>query len=482
MVAHAAAVTVFTIVEMRIAAAFLLLLGCGPVAPPTPGLKTERFDRDPGWDGRNNRSPESREIRQDFGYDAARGKVGGRVTPAAEPAFTAKVLPTLTLNDPFRASGTLTVEPGAGNTLVGFFNASTVNEWRTPNSVVLRINGRGDGFHVHLEYATARWRAGADAYSTRVDGKSTTRLMPAGSVAWSLAYDPAGDGAVRATVNGEELRVPLDPGHKADGATLNRFGILNVVKSADSEGVLWLDDVTVNGILDRFDSDPRWESMNARRTYTTANVRPRFDFGFSATRHAGGSGSGELGGLVFRGDQRYPDKIAHYGDRLQTMSLDRPLRASGKVGLRRAVTDSTVLIGFYHSEGSLRVGPSQASGFPENFLGVAIEGPSREGFLFYPVYATDQEGEGGHGSREPGVPHILPDGTSHAWSLTYSPEVHGSITVTLDGKSVSLALTAGHRKLGAWFDRFGIVTTHIDGNGQHVYFDDLTYTVDQDPR
>ena len=26
-------------------------------------------------------------------------------------------------------------------------------------------------------------------------------------------------------------------------------------------------------------------------------------------------------------------------------------------------------------------------------------------------------------------------------------------------------------------NRFGIVTTHIDGNGQTVYFDDLTYTV-----
>ena len=30
---------------------------------------------------------------------------------------------------------------------------------------------------------------------------------------------------------------------------------------------------------------------------------------------------------------------------------------------------------------------------------------------------------------------------------------------------------------GTHFNRFGIITTHIDGNGQTVYFDDLTYTV-----
>jgi hypothetical protein len=27
------------------------------------------------------------------------------------------------------------------------------------------------------------------------------------------------------------------------------------------------------------------------------------------------------------------------------------------------------------------------------------------------------------------------------------------------------------------FDRFGLVTTRIDGYGQTIYFDDLTYTV-----
>ena len=50
------------------------------------------------------------------------------------------------------------------------------------------------------------------------------------------------------------------------------------------------------------------------------------------------------------------------------------------------------------------------------------------------------------------------------------------ITLTIDGRSVRLALDPGHRSAGARFDRFGLITTWIDGNGQQIYFDDLTYT------
>lgn len=52
--------------------------------------------------------------------------------------------------------------------------------------------------------------------------------------------------------------------------------------------------------------------------------------------------------------------------------------------------------------------------------------------------------------------------------------------MTLDGQSIALELSAEHRAAGARFDRFGLVTTWIDGNGQHVYFDDLTYTCRQE--
>src|SRR5437667_6230735 len=64
-------------------------------------LKTETFDADPGWDGRNNRAtdPPPRQIVQDFGFSGstsntggAAGEIGGFITPAGEAAFYGKVI------------------------------------------------------------------------------------------------------------------------------------------------------------------------------------------------------------------------------------------------------------------------------------------------------------------------------------------------------------------------------------------------------
>jgi hypothetical protein len=129
----------------------------------------------------------------------------------------------------------------------------------------------------------------------------------------------------------------LSPGHKADGAEFNRFGVLNVNKQFDSGGTLWLAGPIIHGEREDFGRDPQWEGSGNRRTYDTRNVRPRFDFGYSRTRHAGGQALGELGGLLFRGDCRDGDRLAAYGDRLSPLTLDWPLRASGTVCLRRAV-------------------------------------------------------------------------------------------------------------------------------------------------
>src|SRR2546426_553487 len=82
----------------------------------------------------------------------------------------------------------------------------------------------------------------------------------------------------------------------------------------------------VNAERHRFDENPHWEGLNNRRSYTTCDVRPWFDFGFSPTHFAGGKGSGELGGLIFRGDGRFAGMMAFYGDRLDALNLGRPLR------------------------------------------------------------------------------------------------------------------------------------------------------------
>jgi hypothetical protein len=458
-----------------------------------PLLKTETFDTDPGWDGRNNRAtqPESRQIVQNFGFDASTsnaggtaGEIGGFITPAGEPAYYGKVIAPKSLNDTLSASGTLNIPAGGGNTLIGFFNADTVNEWRTPNTIVLRIYGRGTHFLAYAEYGTGLWRAGAAAFGGEAP-------IPSGAVDYpfSLNYDPngaGGRGAISATIGSQSLVVPLDPGHKADGATFNRFGILNVVKSVDDPGSVWLDNLTIEGESHPFNADPGGDQRNNRSTYVSTGVRPRFDFGYSpTTNYAGGQNGGEIGGQTFRGDSREEfggSRMAYYGGPLnETLSLNQPLHAEGKVAFRRGVSDSTTLIGFFHSDDSMKSSNAQNSATPENFVGAAIEGPSSEGFYLYPTYGLDQEGvrpNGGRGTPTP--PAIYPNGDSHRWTLDYDPNANGGngqIVVTLDGKAVALNLDAGHKQIGAHFNRFGIITTHIDGNGQTVYFDDLTYTI-----
>lgn len=486
---------------MKQAALLILVVSLSGLAAE----RTERFDKDTGWDGHNNRArtPEPRLIRQDFGYSASTshfggkpGEIGGLITPAGEPAYYARQIPEKTFNDPLSASGRLVCADRAFHVLVGFFNADTVNEWRTANSIALRLQGRGDHFFAYVEYTTSRWRAGGDSpggFSQIRDpnsGRMNLKGFSNGPVVheWSLRYDPAGNGgtgSVTVTMDNETAVCHLDPGHKADGATFNRFGLLTVVKQADGGGEIWLDDINIGGQIETFDRDPKWTEFQNRRSYLTRDVRPRFDFGYTPTQHAGGQAAGEVGGLVFRGDGRYTNMMAYYGDRLQEMSLERPLKASGKISLRRAVSDSDVLFGFFHSEHSLDSGGTDRIGTPPDFLGVSIGGPSREGFMFAPAYRLHNTER----KNSDKGPYIYPNGKPHDFTFEYQPEAHegkgkagGIITVTLDGEQARLAIPPENRAMGAHYNRFGLISTHIDGNVQHIYFDDLTYTWKQDEK
>src|SRR5437016_5872448 len=386
-------------------------------------LKTETFDTDPGWDGRNNRAtdPAPRQIVQNFGFSSSStnaggtaGEIGGRITPAGEPAFSGKVITPASFNDPLSASGILNVPQGGGHTLIAFFNADIANEWRTPNTIALRIYGRGTYFLAYLEYGTGLWRAGGTSFG----GEAAIPTAAAG-YPFSFNYDPNGAGGlgtVTATFGSYSSVMTLDFGHKADGAMFNRFGILNVMKSADDPGQIWLDNVTINGEPHPFNSDPGWDELNNRNTYISANVRPRFDFGYSpGSNFAGGQSGGEIGGHTFRGDSRVEfngSRMAYYGARLnETLSLNKTLTAEVKVGFHRGGNHSTPADGFFQSDDSMRSNDSQNSATPENFVGAAIEGPSSEGFYLYPTYGLDQEGvRVGGGRGTPAPPYIYPNG------------------------------------------------------------------------
>ena len=89
--------------------------------------------------------------------------MGGFITPAAEPAYYAKRIPRATFADRLSASGTLACTGGDFHALLSFFQAGTINEWRTPNTIAMRINGRGENFFAYVEYCTSKWRAGGDS-------------------------------------------------------------------------------------------------------------------------------------------------------------------------------------------------------------------------------------------------------------------------------------------------------------------------------
>ena len=458
--------------------------------------KTEHFDRDPKWDALNNRAAKPVTIRQDFGYSA--GQIGGTITIAGEPAYYAKAITPKSLNDELTASGTLISGRDNGMALIGFFNADTAQEWRTRNSLALRILGRGKQFYVYEEYCTSRWRAGSNQFTGPGDKE---REKEPGYVAdgktvhaWTLRYDPNGNdggGTITATVDGKRTVTNLDPGHKADGATFNRFGLLNVMKHADDPQQVFIGDVTINGEKQDLSKDPRWHAFQNRRTYETRDDRPYSDYGYSPdTNFAGGEQPGELGGLIFRGDIRLPDGVNYYGDRIEPVNLERPLRASGRIVYRRGVQDSSTLIGFFHVPTSVTIDPNARKSprnwfdyLPKPFFGIAVKGPTREGYFVHPTYRVgDDTGGGNPGDAIANCPRIGPDGVARDWSFEYDPDAaggKGAITVTLDGKSAVLELKDGHKSTGAAFNRFGIVSNWVDGNGQVVYLDDLTYTCRQ---
>src|ERR1051325_812711 len=188
--------------KMKLKGTLAFVLGACALA--NAAERTEHFDRDPAWDGHNNRAapPEPRMIKQDFGYSptahagGTAGGIDGLITPAGEPAYYAKKIPAATLDNALSASGKFACAKGPFHVLLGFFNSGTVNEWRTPNSVVFRLQGRGDFFYAYVEYCTSRWRAGGDSpggFATVRDpasGRSQFKGFASGTAhEWSLRYD-----------------------------------------------------------------------------------------------------------------------------------------------------------------------------------------------------------------------------------------------------------------------------------------------------
>ena len=133
-----------------------------------------------------------------------------------------------------------------------------------------------------------------------------------------------------------------------------------------------------------------------------------------------------------------------------------------------ACADSGVLIGWYNSQ--LIAGDP-----PNSFVGVFIEGPSRIGHYFRPVFAVS---DAIRGALNEG-PVLRADSRPRRWTLDYDPTANdgrGHISATLDGLQAVLDLPHGARAGNAAFDRFGVLSWRQGGHCVEIYFDELSFT------
>jgi hypothetical protein len=414
--------------------------------------------------------------RQDFGYSAARRAVGGRIQRSTTPASYAKAIEPKTLNDRLEASGrfAVTFDDNGANVLFGWFNSAS-RGWRTPNSLVLRLDGNGGKYWVFFEYCTQHWLAGGKGcFEGEQYQRTRTKPLPNDGKPheWKLVYDPGGAGGrglVTFTLDGQPYELPLAEGHKVDGATFDRFGMLNQMTTGGTMEA-WLDGVTLDGQKQDFAHDPGWESRGNRGTFPDRVRRPLHDFGFSADTDRAGGKPGEIGGLIWRDAEP-----AWYADRVGPLSLDDELYAAGTIAFTAAGSDSGAYVGWFDSASKSAKPDPPDRDAQRNVLGVLIEGPSRVGHYFRPAYRTSD----GQGAAAPDGPILRPDGKVHRWTFRYEPKGangRGRITVTLDGHVQTMDLEEGRRKQGATFDRFGVFNSQSGGNAVEIYLDDLAYT------
>src|SRR5688572_347678 len=125
--------------------------------------KREDFSVDPHWESFSTRRAPAQwpRIKQDFGWNAGRfptgesaGQLGGLVSRSTVPAGYARVIPNKSLEQPLSASGKFRVTKNFGNSGVLFgWSHDPSRGWRTPNSLVFRLDGNGPGFWVFLSMA-----------------------------------------------------------------------------------------------------------------------------------------------------------------------------------------------------------------------------------------------------------------------------------------------------------------------------------------
>lgn len=485
------------------------VLGLSTGAPPSPPARNEAFNKDPGWEGHNNRLlPKAvPTITQDFGYSETsfasreKGEVGGQVVRCATPAYYAARI-RKTLDDKLSASGTFALKGASGSSGVffGWFHSDQPGGGGRPvQSLGLDFDGEASGARLAVRMINKNNRTCGTFITPFVPGKfrPTPIRLDGTRYNWSLDYSPEGNGGrgrVKFTIKShgtapeplEAKRLPagmpeahrkealkrfpnttsftfdLPKGFKKEGASFNRFGLLCMMKPGNAM-TIYFGDVKHDGVSDDFRKAPAWAGSNNRAKVKAAPAGAH-DFGYSPKTNFAGGEPGEMGGDLWRGG-----KYAYYADRVRALSLDDRLQASGRVILKVGAPDSDVYLGWF-GEGEKGKPPAES----KNFVGAHIGGPTRVGHYFHPAFAT-AKGTRGHTKKGP----VLVPGKVYRWSLAYDPAANGGqgeIRVALGDEKVALPLPKGARAQGGRFDRFGLFNSTAGGQLVRIYFDDLTYT------
>lgn len=450
------------------------------------------FAEDPQWEGfRNHLLPDTLPIvKQDFGYrltqfaeGTSAGEIGGLIHRSITPAWYAKKIKPLSLEEPFSASGRFCVRHAEGGSgiMLGWFHESS-RGWRTPNSLALRIDGNGGKYWGFYEYGTKHGKTGG-AGTFEGDRYQTTTTPPftadGKSHRFQLSYDPRaenGQGALTLTIDETTYPPVVFPEeHRREGMTLNRFGLWNV-QIAGSFAEMYIDDLRLNDELLTFDVDPGWEGHGNQTQFTDRVIRPFHDFGFQPASFIDAQRSA-LGGVIFR-----DEKPAYYAVNTGQLSLDDPLEASGKILMQSAAADSGFCLGWFNATEKQNHQIAEHERRSSNYLAAMIEGPSRVGHYFRAAYSNSRaqgrlDGDGVPGSGS--LPILRSDGKVHRWRLRYDPdgaEGIGEIEVVFDGQRRVISLQPGERETGATFDHFGVFNIQSGGHQVQFSVEDLEFT------
>jgi hypothetical protein len=262
----------------------------------------------------------------------------------------------------------------------------------------------------------------------------------------------------------------LLPGHQDQPSDIDRFGVYNMqIYHGSME--FYLSDLIVNGEKIELSQDPHWDGLNNQVTFNQNDFHARQNFGYSQTNLAG-KAPGEIGGR-FYGTEVVDPLHGYYADDIGQLTLDDPISFSGWINFVEGAVDGRMLIGYFNREARIADIQGEYKGNPPHqFIGIEVMDQTRIGYSFTAVCSPRQDI-----AFEERGPTYIPDRIKRPFSFQYDPAAGnaGKITVTLGADIFSVDLTPEQRKIGATFDRFGLLNPRKGGKYVDVYVDDLTY-------